>query len=166
MKKVTVKNNAGEDVGNLGPTESPEAWIAGCVASNAWGLPERLVLHKDEPMAQGYDEADVIGEEVREVSPAIEAKDAVLDAEGIILEPAIEAVPAVTRKLVRLRAQYTIEITDISAEYELQKCIAARIAEYPSAGDFLNAYFDGGEAALAALKEKRLLIKQKFPKPQ
>jgi hypothetical protein len=31
--------------------------------------------------------------------------------------------------------------------------------------EFMNAYFDGGEAALTALQAKRLLVKQKYPKP-
>ena len=165
MKKVTVKNNAGEDVGNLGPTESPEAWIAGCVASNAWGLPERLVLHKDEPLigtSEGYDEADVIGEEVREVSPAIE--DVYEDASPTEMRLVSIGVPAVTRKYVKLRATYQIEIIDISAEYELAKCIAKRKSEYPTPEEFMNAFFDGGDAALEELRQRRLLVKAEYPK--
>jgi hypothetical protein len=29
----------------------------------------------------------------------------------------------------------------------------------------MNAFFDGGDDAIASLQEKRLLIKQKYPKP-
>lgn len=57
---------------------------------------------------------------------------------------------------------YTIEIEDISQEHALREVIAKRIAEYPSAADFLNAFFDGG---LEELREKRLAVKAKYPKP-
>jgi hypothetical protein len=64
-----------------------------------------------------------------------------------------------------LPAEYTIEITDISSEHALAECISKRKSEYPSAEEFLNAFFDGGETALAELQAKRLLVKAKYPKP-
>lgn len=145
------------------------------------GQPERWVLSQE-----GQDEADIIERESREVSPAIEAvlelvepaveaKDAVLDEEGNVIEPAVEAkeavykevspaVPAVTEEWVKLRAEYQIEIVDISAEHALQQAIAARKSEYPSAEEFLNAFFDGGDEALEELRQRRLAIKAKYPK--
>ena len=63
-----------------------------------------------------------------------------------------------------LPAEYTVEIVDVTAEHELAECIAKRKAEYPSAEEFMNAYFDGGDEALAALQAKRLEIKAKYPK--
>jgi hypothetical protein len=117
MKKVEIKNKDGV-VTNRVILENPTMWIADCVASNVWGLPERPEL----------------------------------DAEG---NPTGNTLPA----------DYTVEITDISAEYALMECISKRKAEYPSAEEFLNAFFDGGEAALAELQAKRLLVKAKYPKP-
>jgi hypothetical protein len=64
-----------------------------------------------------------------------------------------------------LPAEYTVEITDISAEHALADCLSKRKAEYPSAEEFLNAFFDGGEQALAELQAKRLAVKAKYPKP-
>jgi hypothetical protein len=66
---------------------------------------------------------------------------------------------------VILPAEYTVEIEDISAEHALNQVISNRRAEYPSAEDFLNAYFDGGDEAVAELQAKRLAIKAKYPKP-
>ena len=66
---------------------------------------------------------------------------------------------------VMIPAEYTVEITDISAEYALKECIQKRKAEYPSPEEFMNAYFDGGEAALQAMSASRLAVKQKYPKP-
>ena len=63
---------------------------------------------------------------------------------------------------VILPAEYTIEVSDITQEHALRECIQKRMAEYPSASDFLNAYFDGG---LDLLREKRLSVKAKYPKP-
>jgi hypothetical protein len=65
---------------------------------------------------------------------------------------------------VMLPAEYTVSIEDITSEYNLQQVIAARKAEYPSAEEFMNAFFDGGEEAIAALQAKRLEIKAKYPK--
>jgi hypothetical protein len=61
--------------------------------------------------------------------------------------------------------EYTIEIIDITAEHALQECISKRVAEYPTPAEFMNAYFDGGEAAVAALQVQRLAVKAKYPKP-
>jgi hypothetical protein len=93
------------------------------------------------------------------MSPEIPA---VMNDAGEIVQ---EAVPAVVKKHVKLRAQYTVEIVDVTAEHELAQVIAARKAEYPSAEDFLNAFFDGGDEALEELRQKRLAIKAKHPKP-
>jgi len=64
-----------------------------------------------------------------------------------------------------LPAEYTVEITDVTAEYELKYCIQNRKMEYPSPEEFMNAFFDGGQAALDALQAKRLEVKAKYPKP-
>lgn len=66
---------------------------------------------------------------------------------------------------VMLPAEYTVEITDITQEYALQECIKNRKSEYPTPEEFMNAFFDGGEAAIQALQAKRIQIKQKYPKP-
>ena len=66
-----------------------------------------------------------------------------------------------------LLAEYEIVIEDLNQnpEYLLQQCIQKRRSEYPSAEEFLNAFFDGGDEALEALKSKRLEVKAKYPKP-
>jgi hypothetical protein len=139
MKKVTIKNPLGIQTHGA-DMEDPTAWIAECVAANAWGKPERFVLHKDEPMAEVYDDVDVLEEKVEQDPLGVE------------------------RKYVKLKAEYTIEIEDITEQHNLQQVIAKRKAEYPSAEEFMNAFFDGGDEALAALQAKRLEIKAKYPK--
>jgi hypothetical protein len=131
--------------------------IVGWLEPQFFGLPERWVPHKDE--GGSYDEADVLDERMVEVSPAV--AEVVNDANEVVQE----AIPAVMKKEVKLKAEYSVEIVDISAQVALENCMAARKAEYPTAEEFLNAFFDGGEAALTALQAKRLLVKQRHPKP-
>jgi len=156
MKKVIVKNLAGEQTHGAEMLD-PTQWIADCVANKYWGLPERWVPHKDEGGV--YDDADVLDERMVEVSPAV--AEVVNDANEVVQE----AIPAVMKKEVKLKAEYSVEIVDISAQVALENCMAARKAEYPTPEEFMNAFFDGGEEAVAALQAKRLAIKQKYPKP-
>lgn len=118
------------------------------------GKPERWV-----PASEAHDPADVLETEQREVQPAVPAQ---LDEEGNVVVP---EVPAVMQDWVKLRAEYTVEIEDITAAHELTQVLASRKAEYPSPEEFMNAYFDGGQAALDALQAARLAVKAKYPKP-
>lgn len=145
MKKIIIKNKVGE-IGWGAQMEDPTEWIAECVATNAWGKPERWVLHKDEPMAESYDDADVLEEKV-EVS-----------------------LDGISVKYVKLRSEYTIEIVDLDQdpEYLLQQCHAKRQAEYPSLGEFADAFVkmqNGDASQMEAYVAACLAVKAKYPKP-
>jgi hypothetical protein len=155
-------------------TEKSGAWLEYVspnqlnYSSLGHGLPERWIPHKDE--GGFYDDADVLDERMAEIVPAVPFQPeipAVYEGGVMISEaiPAVPEVPAVMQKQVKLKAEYSVEITDISSEHALAECISKRKSEYPSAEDFLNAFFDGGEQALAALQAKRLAVKAKYPKP-
>ncbi len=139
MKRITIKNLAGE-MTHAALMEDPSDWVDHCVQTDAWGKRSRWVLHRDEVGALPYDEADVLETENR-------------FSEG---NP-----PQVW---VKLRATYTVEIEDVTQEVANQQVVQKRMAEYPTPEDFLDAYFDGGEAALAALQAQRLAVKAKYPK--
>jgi phage gp36-like protein len=129
--------------------ESEEPKLSEMLASGICGLPERWVLHKDEPMAEAYDEADVLEEELREASPAV---DAVLDEQGVEVSP---AVPAVMQKWVKLKAEYTIEIEDITAQVA-QDAINAEALAYLASTDWLIIReVDAGVACPADIKTLR-----------
>jgi len=153
--KITSKDQlrTAEYLGDASMMEQIVKWLE----PQFFGFPERWVPHKDE--GGSYDEADVLDERMVEVSPAV--AEVVNDANEVVQE----AIPAVMKKEVKLKAEYSVEIVDISAQVALENCMAARKAEYPTAEDFLNAFFDGGDEAVAALQAKRLAIKQKYPKP-
>ena len=59
----------------------------------------------------------------------------------------------------------TFEVRDISFECELRKVIESRKSEYPTFEEFLNAFFDEGEAGIKKLRKKRIEVKLKYPKP-
>lgn len=111
-----------------------------------FGLPERWVLHKDEPMAEAYDEADVLAEEI------------------------VESNVGESKKMVKLKAQYTVSIIDLSqdSEYLLQQCHAKRQAEYPSLGEFADAFVkmqNGDSSQMEAYVAACVAVKTKHPKP-
>ena len=143
MKKIIIKNLEGTQTHGA-EMEDPSAWIAECVAMNVWGKSERWQPEKNGdsgPLVPDYDLADVIDSEDRP------------DADGNLVH------------WVKIRAEYTIEITDITYDHDLAECIKNRIAEYPRPEDFMNAFFDGGQEALDELHALRLTIKGKYPKP-
>jgi hypothetical protein len=184
MKRYKVTDKEGLKI-----TYSGDDSILEKIPSLGHGKPERWQLHKDEPMAESYDEADVLEERIdvlqpaidavmELVSPAIPAVDAVLDEQGVEISPAVPAVdavyaevspavPAVVQTWVKLKAEYTVEIVDLEQDPEwlLAQCISKRKAEYPTAEEFLNAFFDGGQNAIDELQAARLAIKAKYPKP-
>jgi hypothetical protein len=111
MKKVSIKNLEGIQTHGA-QMEDPTAWITEGVAANWWGLPERWVLHKDELMAEAYDEADVLEEEMR------------------------DTLEGVAQKWVKLKAGYTVEIEDITAQVA-QEAINAEALAYLASTDWL-----------------------------
>lgn len=148
MKKIIIKNKAGE-IGWGAQMEDPTAWIAECVASSVWGKSERWVLHKDEPMAEAYDDADVLEEEIREFTPAIPA---VLDEQGVEITPAI---PAAAEKWVKLKAEYTIEIEDTTAQVAQQAINAEALAYLASTDWLIIREVDAGVPCPAEIKAAR-----------
>lgn len=178
MKKVVIKNKEG--MANWGREMlDPTQWIADCIASNAWGKPERWVLHKDEPMAEAYDEADVLEERIVEdmpavdpvlISEAIPGSPAVMDEAGNIVQaeipetPAVysEAIPARTHKEVKLRAEYSVEIEDISAKVQQDKDNAEALAYLAETDWMVIREVDAGVPCPVDVKAKRAEARAKI----
>jgi hypothetical protein len=159
MKHIKVTEKSGASI-----TYAGDDSLISRLSELGHGKPERWVLHKDELMAEAYDDADVLEEEMRELTPAI---DAVLDEQGVEVSP---AVPAVMQKYVKLKAEYSIEIIDLDQdpEYLLQQCHAKRQAEYPSLGEFADAFVkmqNGDSLQMEAYVTACMAVKAKYPKP-
>lgn len=135
MKKVIIQNNSGIELAKA-EMQDPSEWIADCISNNSWGKPERWILEGSEQV----DPSDILETEAR-------------DKYGEL------------KTYIKLKAEYTIQVLDVTFEKDLEDCIQNRIRAYPSPQDFLNAYFDGGADALELLKQKRLEVKAKYPKP-
>ena len=144
--KVTFKNAPGVESVYISESSDFNEIVSVNSVSRKWGKPERWVLHKDEPMAEAYDDADVLEEKV-EVS-----------------------LDGISVKYVKLRSEYTIEIIDLDQdpEYLLQQCHAKRQAEYPSLGEFADAFVkmqNGDVSQMEAYVDACLAVKAKYPKP-
>lgn len=155
MKTIVIKNKVGQQICGAEMLD-PQSWIADGVAGNWWGKPERWVDHKDEPMAEAYDEADVLEERIVEDYPAI---DAVMDDTGAIVQ---EAMPAKTHKEVKLKAEYTIEILDISAQVEQEKQNAEALAYLAETDWMVIREIDAGVPCPVDVKAKRAEARSKI----
>lgn len=166
MKKVIVKNLAGVQTHGAEMSD-PTVWISECVASNAWGLPERWVLHKDH--GGSYDEADVLDEREIEIEPSapfIPNVPAVYES-GILIRdeiPAIPEKPAVMQKQVFLKAEYSVEITDVTDELEKQKTNEEALKYLAETDWLIIREIDSGVICPADVKLKRQQARERIVK--
>lgn len=117
------------------------------------GLPERWVLHKDEPMAEAYDDADVLEEQTEQVDHSVS-----------VSESGEETVLSRTKKMVKLKAEYTVEIEDITAKVA-QDAINAEALAYLAATDWMIIReVDAGVACPAEIKAERAAARARIVK--
>jgi len=134
MKKIKVTEKSGASIEYINDGQVLER-----LSQMGHGLPERWVPHKDE--GGSYDDGDVIDERIVELVPEVPlvpAKPAVYDNGNLISEevPEVPAVPAVVQKQVKLKAEYSVEIEDITAKLEQEKVNAEALA-YLASTDWL-----------------------------
>jgi hypothetical protein len=164
MKKIKVTEKSGASSEYINDGEVLER-----LHLMGHGLPERWVPHKDE--GGSYDEADVLEERVVEDEPEVPA---VLISEGIPAMPAVydngnlikeateevpavysEAIPAKTHKEVKLRAEYSVEIEDITEQLEQEKINAESLAYLASTDWMILREADAGVPCPAEIKAER-----------
>jgi len=113
MKNIKIYNKQNETVSDLNRYEDPTDFINHIVGTNYFGKPERWVRKKREGTNEFgeptiiypdevYDDLDVLGEEERPLFP---------DSEEL-------------ETYVQLKAEYSIEITDVTEELGKAKCKA------------------------------------------
>ena len=59
----------------------------------------------------------------------------------------------------------TFQIEDITQEVALNQVMNDRKQAYPTPEEFMNAFFDEGEAGIEKLRQRRSEVKARFPKP-
>jgi hypothetical protein len=139
MKKVIIKNKEGQQTHGAEMLD-PQAWIADGVAGNWWGKPERWSLHKDEPMAEGYDEADVLEERI------------------------VDDLSGSSHKEVKLKAEYEISIEDITAKVEQEKINAEALVYLASTDWLVIREMDAGIPCPAEIKAERAAARARIVK--
>jgi hypothetical protein len=107
MKNIKVTEKSGASIIYVGDES-----LLPRLSEMGHGKPERWVLHKDDPMAEAYDDADVLEEEMR------------------------DTLEGVAQKWVKLKAEYTVEIEDITAQVA-QEAINAEALAYLASTDWL-----------------------------
>jgi hypothetical protein len=163
--KITSKdqNHKSEYFGEASMIEQIVAWLE----PEIYGLPERWVPHKDE--GGEYDEADVLDERIVELSPAqplIPEQPAVYEGGSLVSEavPMIPEVPAVTQKQVKLRAEYSVQIEDISQQLEQERINAEALAFLLSTDWLVIRELDAGIPCPAEVKAARQAAREKIVK--
>jgi hypothetical protein len=137
MKKLIVRNFSGEII-DLRTGDDFSKIIEKQKQRMIWGKPERWVLHKDEQGAEPYEEADVLEEET------------------------VESTDGPAQKMVKLKAQYTIEIEDITAQVA-QEAINAEALAYLASTDWLIIReVDAGVPCPEDIKQKRAEARAKI----
>ena len=151
MKKIIITRKNG----SLSGAEmlNPQAWIADGIAGNWWGKPERVV-----PKSADYDVADVLEEFDHVVNPAI---DEVVNESGEVVQ---EAIPAVTVTMVKLKAEYTIEIEDITAKVEQEKINAEALAYLASTDWMVVRFAENGTPYPEEIKAERAAARARIVK--
>ena len=160
MKKIKVTEKSGAWIEYISENELNYSALG-------HGLAERWVPHKDE--GGSYDDADVLDERIEIIVPAVPYQEevaAVYSGGNLIAEaiPAVPEVPAVTQKQVKLKAEYAVEITDISAQLE-QERINKESLDYLASTDWLVIReMDSGVACPADIKAARQAAREAIVK--
>ena len=143
MKEVKILKNGIQSHGaKFQDDQEMQLWIDECILKNKWGKPEHWVY-----------EHELNGQE------PIESKEEVDDM-GIVF------------KKYKLPCEYEIKIIDLELDpvYKLNEILSKRKKEYPAIDEVVGALMDSGlinfelYLELKSLQEKRLLIKEKYPK--
>jgi hypothetical protein len=135
MIKYTIKNKQNIETNSWLSDFSDASHYEPC-----FGKPERWVLHKDEPMAEGYDEADVLEERI------------------------VDDLLGSSHKEVKLKAEYTIEIEDITAQVEQEKINAEALAYLASTDFYIIREADAGTPCPAEIKAERAAARARIVK--
>jgi hypothetical protein len=129
-------------------------------------------------MAEAYDEADVLEERIVEdmpavdpvlISEAIPGSPAVMDEAGNIVQaeiqevPAVysEAIPARTHREVKLRAEYTVEVVDITEAVALEKLSTEALRYLESTDWYIIRELDAGVPCPVEVKQARAEARSK-----
>lgn len=133
MKKISVlKNN---QIVQQTIAEDAQKIIAEISNSGFWGKQERWVLHKSEQNSEIYADSDVIDEEIRYDK----------DYENNIIQ----------QRWVKLKAEYTIEVSDITEQLTQQKINDEALQYLKNTDWYIIRELDSGVQCPELVKQNR-----------
>ena len=153
MKKIKVTEKSGAFVEYINDGE-----VLNRLHQMGHGLPERWVPHVDE--GGSYDQADVLDEREIEIEPGapfVPSVPAVYES-GILIRdeiPAIPEKPAVMQKQVKLKAEYLVEIIDITESHNQAKTNDEALKYLAETDWMVIREVDSGVPCPAEIKQKR-----------
>lgn len=121
-----------------------EEYVLIAASSESFGKPERSV-----PISADFDETDVIERYEHEISLAVPE---VMNDAGEIVQPAI---PAVTVPMVKLRAEYVIEVIELEDDIEQKKTTEEALKYLAETDWYVIREMETGVPYSAEIKEKR-----------
>lgn len=160
IKVRPLRGGAGKNWDFKCPDDAVERRLMALAKSGLAGKPERWVLHKDEIGTEPYFEEDVLETQnvVTDPGAPFQPEVPAVFQQGRQVRAAIPAKPArplVTKKFVKLKAEYLIEIEDISGRHEA-KNKTNRARRYLSATQWImNREAELGIPAPNEIKAKR-----------
>lgn len=138
MKLIKITSKTGQYMES--PQDDAELGLALILSDGSWGKPERWVLHKDEPMAEAYDEADVLEEHI------------------------VDGLDGTSHKEVKLKAEYLVEIENISAQVEQERINAEALAYLASTDWMVLRSIDNGIPYPEEIKTERAAARARIVK--
>jgi hypothetical protein len=137
MKRAKITHKDGRkwqaDQSDFSSEAAFDAWKNEQILKNSWGLPERIV----EAIPGSYDPSDVL-EEIPEV---------------------IEGDVTVSPAKVRLRAEYTVEIEDISQEVAAREAAKAKLQAAKDELKLARQLVVDAKDATTDAKQRQVLVK-------
>ena len=167
MKKVSIKKQG--IVTHGAQMEDPTAWIAQQVAINGWGLPDRWL--PDSPMSPLSDEEKAKAQESRKVIVKEAKPESIVQVQkeledgSIVTEDVV--IPAQEEESYMeyfFPAEYTIEITDITAQVEQEKANAEALKYLAETDWLMIRELETGKPMPEEIKLKRQEARNKVVK--
>jgi len=159
MKNIRIRDKQNKIISDLNHYENENDFLDLIISTNYFGKSERWVLQNSEP----YETSDILETEERKKSYTV--------SEINELGHTVEVIKEEIEVWVKLKADYSIEIIDLSQDYNwlLEQCHAQRRAAYPPLADFADALYwkeQGDSSKLESYLKACEEVKKRFPLPK
>lgn len=152
MIKVILKQ-FGSELGHAIVEDDKAQEMVEIYLSNYKGLPERWEVL--DTQNQLHNESQIIEDKIVVTQEAVAEVPAVMNEQGEIVQEAIPAIPEVSHKEVKLKAEYTCEMIDVTAQVNQNKINSESLAYLASTDWYIIREMDSGVQCPADIKQAR-----------